>query len=717
MDSIPHLSTEGDIHRYVLGELSDLEGMNIQKVSSELARGSDGLFEWARLACAFVKNDNVGGWTVEERFQRVLSRNKVNLLDGIYLLTLEAIFPKNPSDSTTLPRFQSVMAQIIATAEPLPLASLKSLRRYFTDWKESDVDVIVRPMGALLTGTTDHSVAIRPLHASFLDFLSEKERSGEFYVDFSGTHDQLAFGSLRLMKDCLRFNICKLQSSYLRNSKVPDLAERIKENISPELSYSCRFWTDHLQHTHVNSLLAWEVESFFNHERLLFWFEVLSLEKKINTCISSLSSILDWAEVCAPTVLLIETGISNVQQSEPGCRDIYDDAIDAQKFIRMFGGAISSSTPHLYVSALPFSPRRSTVSMKFLKKFNKVLRISHGHNTNWPGIQGVLVGHTGYVWCVAFSSDGKRIVSGSDDKTIRLWDAETGEQRQHLEGHQHRVSSVGFSPEGRRIVSGSYDKTIRLWDAETGEQLGQPLEHQDQVWCVGFSPDGRRIVSGSYDRTIRLWDAEIGRQLGKPLEGHQDGVPFVEFSPDGRHIVSGSYDKTIRLWCTETGEQLGQPLEGHQDGVRSVAFSPEGKRVVSGSDDKTIRLWDAEGELPWRLKGHHLIHFASPFQHALFEPFELAEQVASSRSSKLEDLVEITNSGWVCIGPLHSLLFWAPPSYHPQWYPLSMCMIIPMPDVQLDLSNMAHGSSWDLCYNSQEETTGTGGLLSIITQL
>ena len=305
MDSIPRQSTKRDIRRYVLGELSDLEGMNMEKVSAELAHGSGGSFEWARLACAFVKNDNMGGLTAEERFKRVLTRNKDDLLDNIYALTLETIFPQRNSDSTiALHRFRSLMAQIISTAEPLRLVSLNSMRRHFSESKEFEVDVVIKSMGALLSGITDPSMTIRPLHASFPEFLSDKDRSGKFCVDFSGIHDELAFASLGVMKKQLRFNICKLPSSYLPNSEVPHLAEKIKENISPELLYSCRFWTYHLRRTHVNSFLANEVKAFFDHERLLFWFEVLSLEKEISSCIPSLSLVLEWANVCEPIILL-----------------------------------------------------------------------------------------------------------------------------------------------------------------------------------------------------------------------------------------------------------------------------------------------------------------------------------------------------------------------------------------------------------------------------
>ena len=153
------------------------------------------------------------------------------------------------------------------------------------------------------------------------------------------------------------------------------------------------------------------------------------------------------------------------------------------------------------------------------------------------------------------------------------------------------MSSVAYSPDGRRIISGSSDKTIRIWDTETGAAVGKPLEgHSEGVYSVTYSPDGRRIISGSRDKMIRIWDAETGAAVGTPLEGHSEAVLSVAYSPNGRHIISGSGDKTIRIWDAKSKTGVGSSLEeGIMDGL-SAASSLSGQHNLSGSNSNTIRL-------------------------------------------------------------------------------------------------------------------------------
>ena len=214
------------------------------------------------------------------------------------------------------------------------------------------------------------------------------------------------------------------------------------------------------------------------------------------------------------------------------------------------------------------------------------------------------------------------IVSGSYDKSIKIWDTETGECVKTLNGHTNCVWWVAFSSDDKLILSASCDKSIKIWDAETeiAECLKTLDRHIYSVFSVAFSSDNKLILSGSYDRSIKIWDAERGECL-KTLEGHSDWVRSVAFSSDNKLILSGNYDKSIKIWDVETlgwdalphskpklipqvetGECL-KTLEGHYNYVRYVAFSSDNKLILSGSRDSSIKIWNAE-TLGWDALPH-----------------------------------------------------------------------------------------------------------------
>ena len=204
-----------------------------------------------------------------------------------------------------------------------------------------------------------------------------------------------------------------------------------------------------------------------------------------------------------------------------------------------------------------------------------------------------LVGHKKSV-VLAFSPDGQRLISGSRDGTVRLWDAVTGEPMgEPLQATPGIIHSLDFSPHGNRIVTADL-RGIQVWDAATGKPLGKPLKTLRGITqSVAFSPDGNKIVTADSRGTIRLWDITTRVALWELPQAHGRFVHSVDFSLDGHRIVSGGSDSAVRLWKATSGEALKEPFLGHRSSVRSVAFAPDGHSLASGSKDGTVRLWDA----------------------------------------------------------------------------------------------------------------------------
>lgn len=219
-----------------------------------------------------------------------------------------------------------------------------------------------------------------------------------------------------------------------------------------------------------------------------------------------------------------------------------------------------------------------------------------------------LEGHTGRITRITYSADGKRILTASHDGTVRMWDAD-GKELLRLDAHMGQKVAVyssglqpredryinrgawdaAFSSDGKRIVSGGADGTVRVWDTGTAKELQSTKVDRTTVMAVAFLPDDKRIVSAGSDGVIRIWDAATGKEL-KKLEGHTGTVAALAVTHDGKRIVSAGHDKTVRVWDIDKGTEL-RCFRGHTAAVQAVAVSPDGKTALSGGEDNTARLW------------------------------------------------------------------------------------------------------------------------------
>ncbi|KJA14261.1 hypothetical protein HYPSUDRAFT_220561 [Hypholoma sublateritium FD-334 SS-4] len=201
---------------------------------------------------------------------------------------------------------------------------------------------------------------------------------------------------------------------------------------------------------------------------------------------------------------------------------------------------------------------------------------------------------------LSFSSDSDRVVSGSWDGGIQIWDVQAEEiSVGPMRGHTGRVESVSFSPDGRKIVSGSADRTLRIWDAQTGVCIVGPLGgHTERVTSVAFAPNQQIVASGSDDKTIRVWDAQTGAIIAGPLKGHADLVQFVVFSPDSKRVASTSVDGSIRVWDVSSGVTVLEPFQDYDIPLISAVFHLVEKCLLTISANGFVSGWNTEtGEM------------------------------------------------------------------------------------------------------------------------
>ncbi|KAF8838549.1 WD40 repeat-like protein, partial [Paxillus ammoniavirescens] len=203
------------------------------------------------------------------------------------------------------------------------------------------------------------------------------------------------------------------------------------------------------------------------------------------------------------------------------------------------------------------------------------------------GMVKVLSGHTDWVREVDVSRNGKMVASSSDDKTVRIWNGDSGKTMHVLRGHRNVVFSVGFSPDSSRVVSGSYDHTICVWSVETGKLAFEPIKCHSWVYCVRYSPSGDRIASGGTVGGVQIWDADMGTAI---LSIPDSTVFSLAWTPDSTHIIGGRKAQ-VTIWNSHNGEPL-RTWEAHNHWIRTLVLSHGTYLATCDWGDTTAFVFD-----------------------------------------------------------------------------------------------------------------------------
>ncbi|CAE6418454.1 unnamed protein product [Rhizoctonia solani] len=483
-------------------------------------------------------------------------------IDALYTIVLESALNEEELVADEAKDIRVVMRTLLFTQEPISIETIATL---------AGVDDLKRVRSALepLRPVLHHSEEtglVSTLHASFRDFMLDEERSGAHFCRIVEQNRMLAERCFIAMEEHLRFNICNLESSFIPDDKVNNIQRRIQEGILPDLTYACRHWASHLALAFKSDTLLTMLAEFMRH-RLLFWMEVLNLRREMDTGVVGLLKVKQW-----------------LNQAESTSYELMVLVEDARNFVTDFAGsAVSQSTPHIYISLLPFCSRSSSVFKHYWKRMQGLLEL-HGSLMEHKETMALATWDVGSeVYSVAYSPDGTRVAVGCEKGGTRILDAHDGTQLVCLsQDDSHGANSVVYSPDGKLLASGhgGKDCSFRVWDARNGALIAHPHSCASDIHCASFSPDSARVAFGSYGKDVYIWNVQLPCEK---VSGYL--VKIVQKS-------SISTKGTIHLWKSHDGTPATSPLQGHTGHVMSLVFTPDGTRLVSGSEDKTIRIWN-----------------------------------------------------------------------------------------------------------------------------
>ncbi|KAF4615152.1 hypothetical protein D9613_003384 [Agrocybe pediades] len=562
---------EADIKKYLEEALSSMSPAPSEAILDELTRRSGKLFIYAATVARYVNSVGSEPSLSKRRLQAILdissptSSVRYRDIDDLYTKILDAALNKEKYDVEELKNPTLIINTVVCAMEPLSTKSLSVLLAL----DHQEVEDTLSRFQSVLHVQEGETRLVSVLHASFPDFLFDKSRSHRFHCDAVQHNVELSSFCFDVMDKELRFNICGLETSFVFDRDVPDLQQKIKRNISRALLYACKHWGNHLHEGAFSQLNRAKLVRFLD-SHLLFWMEVLNVKRLRNIGPRLLDHALSWMK----------------GQSDSELKVIEQKLYSAREFVETFSmNPCNKSTPHIYVSALPFWPKSSFVYQNYWPKTQGLICID-GSLLREKWSRPIAIWQTNSNICsLVFSHDGASFAVGSSDGSFSIRDANSGEI---IAGphrvHGHSVVSIASSPDNTKFASGSLDHTICIWDARTGNLIVGPLQrHTGQVYSVSFSLDSTKLVSGSRDGTIMVCDSVTGDVISGPFQA-TDRVEAVAFAPDGFKVVSISADSAISVLDGNTGEILTGPFKtiGNDADPRPIAVSSDRSKIAMG---------------------------------------------------------------------------------------------------------------------------------------
>ncbi|KAF4612686.1 hypothetical protein D9613_011778 [Agrocybe pediades] len=625
---------EADIRKYLEEALSTMDPIPSSEQIGQITERSGKLFIYAATVARYINPEDP---TIDSsgRLETILdnasnsvgSNLRYKELDTLYLNIVSSALAEEKLERKELDTINLIVRTVVCAMEPLTIKTMSTMLAL----DQVQIKKYISRLHSVLhvqQGDTGH---VSVLHASFPDFMFDKSRSLRFHCDPGEFHASLSCFCFGVMEKELRFNICDLETSFVFDSDVPNLQQKIKENISDALFYSCKYWGNHL----VKGNFAEDIHTKLVHfleTRLLFWIEVINVKRHITTGPKILSNALRWLRV-------------NGYKASDTKKKLYD----AQEFVEAFSmNACNKSTPHIYISALPFCYKSNFVYANYWTKTQGLVSIN-GSSVEEKLIRPIATWHMGSkVVSLAVSHDGTSFATGSFQDGIRIYDADSGEiiagpfrahqgdpgdpyyhdiaglvtlspdntkiaaadrsmiiiwdiQTGNLMAGQHstqlysRVTSLSFSLDSKKLVSVDDDKTIIVWDTATGDVISGPFQSTARVNEVGFTPDGLKIVSvsASDNYMICVWDSEKGTALSalsKPIG--DEYIWSAALSSDRSNIAMGFFSGAISIVDASTGAVVIGPFACNER-VEALTFSHDDKKLFS-RHDSGFRVWDAQ---------------------------------------------------------------------------------------------------------------------------